>query len=110
MSRSWLAPGAESRRGLDRIDDGLVAGTAAIIAGERVTGALLPVRVCWLQQVLRRHQHARRAIAALQRVAVAEGGLQIGDLAAIGQSLDGLNGCTDAPAPPASGRSERCRR
>src|SRR6266436_7372585 len=43
------------------------------------------------QQVLRSHQHARRAIAALQRVAIAKGGLQVGDFAAIGQAFDGLD-------------------
>ena len=44
-----------------------------------------------LQQILRRRDHAGRAIAALQRVALLERGLQIGDLARVGQALDGLD-------------------
>src|SRR5450631_2233426 len=53
----------------------------------------LPVRFgLLLQQIMRSYQHSRGAKAALQRVAFAESGLQVGDLAAIGQSLDGLNG------------------
>ena len=43
------------------------------------------------KQIMRGDQHGRRAIAALQRVAVAEGGLQIVDRAAIGQPFDGLD-------------------
>ena len=46
-----------------------------------------------LQQILCRHQHSRRTEAALQRVAVAERRLQIGDLTAVGQSFDRLNRC-----------------
>src|SRR5437763_12672901 len=45
------------------------------------------------QPILRGHQHPRRAVTALKRVAITERGLQIGDLAAIGQSLDGLDRC-----------------
>jgi hypothetical protein len=45
-----------------------------------------------LQQVLRRDQHSGRTEAALQRVARVKGGLQIGDLAAVGQSFNGLDG------------------
>src|SRR5450631_448297 len=53
----------------------------------------LPVRFgLLLQQIMRSYQHSRGAKAALQGVAFAERGLQVGDLAAIGQSLDGLNG------------------
>ena len=53
---------------------------------------LLPVGLDLLfKQILRRHQHARRAEPALQGVAIAERGLQISDLAAVGQSLDGLD-------------------
>src|SRR5262245_21147714 len=43
------------------------------------------------QQFLRAEQHARRAEAALQRVARDEGLLQIGDLAAVGHPLDGID-------------------
>ena len=97
--RHWLtcavmtcAPCAP-RRGLDRVDDGLVAGAAAVIAGEMLADPLAgPARPRCFKQILRGHQHSGRAIAALQRVAVAKSGLQIGDLAAVGQPLDGLNG------------------
>src|SRR6516165_9213128 len=44
-----------------------------------------------LEQVLRGHQHSGRAIATLQCIAIAKGGLQIGDLAAIGQAFDRLD-------------------
>ena len=44
-----------------------------------------------LQQILRGDQHSRRAEAALQGIAVAKRGLQIGDLAAVGKSLDGFD-------------------
>ena len=44
------------------------------------------------QQILRREQHAGRTEATLQRVAITKRSLEIGDLAAIGQSLDGLDG------------------
>src|SRR6202171_6862980 len=55
---------------------------------------LFPIRISMLlQQILRGHQHCRRAKAALQRIAIAKGGLQIGDLTAVGQSLDGLDRC-----------------
>src|SRR5258708_18869323 len=55
---------------------------------------LLPIRLgILLQQILRGDQHAGRAKAALQGIAIAKGGLKIGDLAAVGQSLDGFDGC-----------------
>ena len=43
------------------------------------------------QQVLRGREHAGRAIAALQRVALLERRLQVGDFAGIRQALDGLD-------------------
>src|SRR4029079_14904155 len=46
---------------------------------------------CTLQQVLGRSQHAGRAEAALQRIALLKGRLQVGDLARVGQTLDGLH-------------------
>ena len=84
---------ARPRRALDRVDDGLIAGAATVIAGEMLTDLLAVRRRRLPQQILRRHQHARRAKAALQRVAIAEGGLQIGDLAAVGQPFDRLDRC-----------------
>src|SRR5262245_56800678 len=43
------------------------------------------------EQLLRGEQHAGRAVAALQRIARLECGLQVGDLALIGHALDGLD-------------------
>ncbi len=48
-------------------------------------------RLLSFQQVLRRRDHAGRAIAALQRVALLERGLQVGDFAGIGQAFDGFD-------------------
>ena len=45
------------------------------------------------QQVLRGHQHAGRTVSALQRIPAAECRLEVGHLAAIGQALDGFDGC-----------------
>ena len=41
---SWHASGARPRRGLDRVDDGLVAGAAAVIAGKMLAN-LLSIRL-----------------------------------------------------------------
>ena len=86
-------PARVRARGLDRVDNGLVAGATAVIAGKMLAD-LLAVRLgLLLQQILRGHQHSRRAVTALQCIAIAKRGLQIGDLAAVGQSLDGLDRC-----------------
>ena len=42
-------------------------------------------------QILRRHQHARRAEAALQRVALMERALQLRNFAGVGQAFDGID-------------------
>ena len=84
-------PARASRCGLDGVDDGLVAGTAAIVAGKMFAN-LFSIRTRrLLQQILRRHQHCRRTEAALQRVALPECRLQIGNLATVGDPLDRLN-------------------
>ena len=71
----------------------MIAGAAAVIA-RKVLADLRAIRLRLLpQQVLRRDQHARRAVAALQRIALAERVLQIGDLAAVGQPFDRFH-CT----------------
>src|ERR1700754_19515 len=76
------------RRRFHRIDDRMVAGAAAVIAGEMLAN-LVAVRVKILHKdILCRHQHAGRAVAALERVALAKCRLKIGNLAAVGQSLD----------------------
>ena len=46
------------------------------------------------QQILRSYQHPRRAVAALQRIAIAKGRLQIGNFSAVGETLDGLDSRT----------------
>jgi hypothetical protein len=52
----------------------------------------LPARVALLaQQFLDRDQHAGGAIAALKSIPIAEGLLEIGDFAAVGQPLDRLD-------------------
>jgi hypothetical protein len=91
MLMSWQASGADPSRRLDGVDDGLVACTAAIIAGEMFAN-LFSIRARRLpQQILRRHQHPGRTEAALQCIAFPECGLQIGNLTAVGEPLDGLN-------------------
>src|SRR5437899_12422228 len=88
---SWQASGARPRCGLDGVDDRLIARTAAIVS-RKMFADLFSIRTRrLLQQILRRHQHCRRAEAALQCVALPEGRLQIGNLAAVGDPPDGLN-------------------
>ena len=53
---------------LNGVDDVLIAGAAAEVAGDAVANLLLARRRIVLQQVDRRHDHARRAVAALQAV------------------------------------------
>ena len=54
----------------------------------------LPIRLGFLlQQILCGDKHSRRAKAALQSVAISKGGLQVGDLTAVGQSFDGFDRC-----------------
>ena len=60
----------------DRIDDLLVAGAAAQVAADRLADLLLGRPRVGVEQRLRRDQHARRAVAALQRVRLAEAVLQ----------------------------------
>src|SRR5437899_7579110 len=93
MRPSWLAPHAGPRRGFDRIDNGLITGAAAVIAGQMLAYPR-PIGLGFLlQQVLCGDKHSRRAKAALQSVAIAKGGLQVGDLAAVGQSFNGYDRC-----------------
>src|SRR4051794_8702786 len=92
MLRSCLSPRAGPRRGLDGIDDGLITGAAAVIAGEMFAYTVAVRLGLKLQQILRRHQHSRRTKSALQRIAVAKRGLQVSNLAVIGQSFDRFNG------------------
>src|SRR6267378_550722 len=76
---------------LDGVDDGLVAGAAAVVARE-MDFYLSPGNPFLLSdQILRRHQHARRAEAALQRVLLMKGLLQRLQLAGIRKALDGVH-------------------
>ena len=91
MRMSWQASGTRSRRGLDGVDDCLVTCTTAIVAG-KMFADLFSVRTGnLLQQILRGHQHSRCTEPALQRVALPECRLQIGNFAAVGDPLDRLN-------------------
>src|SRR5512134_1548410 len=60
----------------DRIDDRLVAGAAADVAGDGLGHVLARRRRVAVEQRLGRHQHAGRAEAALGREVLHEGGLQ----------------------------------
>src|SRR5215213_9593530 len=74
-SLSYLAP--QPRRGEgDSVDDELVAGAAAEVAGDGALDLVARRRGVALQQVQRRHQHTRRTVAALQRVRLVEGLLE----------------------------------
>ena len=77
--------------GLDRIDDGVVAGAAAVVAGEVLADFLARRVGLGRQQVGGGQQHARRAEAALAGVARDEGVLQVADLAGVRDALDGLH-------------------
>src|SRR6516225_9817235 len=68
--------GQLSRRRLHRLDDILIAGAPAQIAGHAVTDLLLARAGIFLQQPVGTHQHARCAVAALQAVLLVEGLLQ----------------------------------
>ena len=78
--------GARFEHGLDDRD---VAGAAAQIARQRRADAV-GVRLRFLRQKgMRGHQHAGRAEAALQRVMLAEGGLQRAQRVVVRETLDG---------------------
>ena len=66
------APAPLLRHRLDRVDDRLIAGAAAVVAGDVVADFLARRHGAAAQQLLRGEQHAGRAEAALQRVALLE--------------------------------------
>src|SRR5262249_14729773 len=74
---------------LDRIDDGVITGAAAVIAGKKDADLLAAAGFALLEQFGGRDHHARRAVAALERIAFHKLGLQIGDLPRFRQPLDG---------------------
>src|SRR3954468_23469892 len=73
---SGASRGAARGGGENGVDDRLVAGAAADVAGNAVDD-VLPRRL-WVvgEQRLGRHQHPRRAVAALRGKVFHEGGLQ----------------------------------
>ena len=68
--------GPAARHRTDRLDDLLIAGAAAEHAAQGILDRRLVGPGIALQQVRRRHQHARRADAALGRAMIEEGLLQ----------------------------------
>ena len=83
VGRRWpRSARAALGRARDRLDDGVIAGAAAVVGAEGLAdGRRVGTRLA-LQQLVRGEQHARRAEAALQRVLRAEGLLQVGERAA----------------------------
>src|SRR4029078_1024304 len=72
---------------VDGVDDGLVAGAAAIVA-RNVLADLLARALSFLpDQVLRGHEHARRAEAALQRIFFVKTFLQASELLRVAPPL-----------------------
>src|SRR5262249_16385607 len=90
-ARSPLRSRARLRHRLHRIDDGLIAGAAAVIAGEMRTDVFAARNAAAAPQFLAGEQHALPAVAALQSVARDERLLQIGDLVGIGHAFDGVD-------------------
>src|SRR5216683_32952 len=66
-----------------------VTRAAAQVAGDRLADLLLARVLVALEQRRARHQHSRRAVAALQRVLLGEGFLHRMELAALLEALDG---------------------
>src|ERR1700694_492683 len=76
--------------GCDRLDDVVIAGTAAEIAVELFAdGVIVELIGLAVDHVDRRHDHAGGAKAALQTVMLAEGFLHRVQLSAVGDPLDG---------------------
>src|SRR5262244_2119912 len=90
-ARSPLHSRPRLRHRLHRIDAGLIAGAAAVIAGEMHADLFAARNAAAGEQFLRGEQHARRAVAALQGVARDERLLQIGDLVRSGHAFDGVD-------------------
>src|SRR5215208_1827138 len=80
-----------ARGGPDRFDDVPVAGAAADVPLDRLRDLFVGRAGVLSQQRRRAHQHARRAVAALQSVVVAEGLLEGAQLLLFREPLDGLD-------------------
>src|SRR5437764_6990298 len=79
------------RRPLHRLDDVLVAGAAAQVAGQRPAHVLLGGIRVLLEQGRGGHHHARGAEPALESVLLPETLLERMQLTGTGQALDGLD-------------------
>src|SRR5439155_849122 len=88
--------GARLRDGFDGIDDRLIAGTAAIVPRKVFADRITARDPATRKQFLRGQQHRRGAETALQRVTLAEGVLQVRDVARIRYALDSLDTCAVA--------------
>src|SRR5215471_9441108 len=80
------------RRQLDRVEDLRVAGAAAEIAGQRHPHLVTARDGVAFEESFRGEEDARRAIAALGGAELGESLLQGMEVAAIGHTLDGLDG------------------
>ena len=95
--RSRKAPGGGGPTACDGVADGTVAGASAQIAGERHRVARAePVGTVLLAE--QAHHEPGRAVAALRSAGRGHRGLRVGEVAAIGQRLDGVD------FPPGDGR------
>src|SRR5215212_7412121 len=76
---------------LHRVDNGVVAGAAAHVAGESLAdiGAAELLAAC--DELVGGQQHAGGAEAALRGVPGNELALQFGELAAVGHTFDGVD-------------------
>src|SRR5438105_7384981 len=80
-----------ARGRLDRLEDVPVARAAADVALDRAGDLVVGGARVLPQERGRAHQHPGRAVAALERVVVGEGLLELRQLVLFGQALDGLD-------------------
>src|SRR5690606_6655830 len=73
---------------LDGIDNGVIAGAAAVIAGQVLADLLAAWPGVQLEKLGSREEHPRRAVPALQRISVLKGALQMHELTGVGEALD----------------------
>src|SRR5690606_28149374 len=89
--RRFLAP--HLRRGvLDRPDDVVVTGATAQVAFDGVADLVLRGRLIRLEEPDSRHDHARRAVAALETMALPEPLLHGVELTVLSETLHGGDG------------------
>ena len=88
---SFMGVAAFADDGADRLDDVLVAGAAAQIARQAFADVVVGGERIFSQQIGRRHQHARRAEAALQSVMLVKQFLQRVHLPDAAEAFDRLD-------------------